>query len=135
MKKIALIVSEFNPDISELLLQGAERALKEAGVTSQEYDVLRVPGAFEIPGAAAKLADTKQYDGLVALGCVIKGETDHYEAVCQGVTYGIQKVSIEFRIPVMLGVLMCQDKQQALARCDKGYECALSLLSLVKNLI
>lgn len=137
MKKIALIVSEFNAEIATRLLKGAEHALQARGVTPQQYDVVRVPGAFEIPFMAAKLADTKAYDGIVALGVVIKGETDHYEAVCQGVTYGIQKVSIEARIPIMFGVLMCAKRDLALARSqetakyNKGYECVEALFKLL----
>lgn len=133
--KIAIIVSEFNKKIADRLFAGAEQALKEKNTG---FEIFKVPGAFEIPFVAQKLADTKKYSGLVALGCIIKGETDHYRAVCDGVTYGIQKVSVENRIPVMFGVLMCSDVGEAMARSslvnpkrNKGYECAKALLEIV----
>ncbi len=135
--RIAIVVSQFNKAISDRLLAGAQKGLQESGIPSKNMEVFEVPGAFEIPLIAAKLAKSKKWSGIIALGCVLKGETDHYRAVCNGVTYGIQKVSIEGRVPVMFGVLMCQTKKQALARCkndstNKGYECANGLLTLLK---
>lgn len=135
--KIAIIASEFNKDMTDRLLRGAEKALGDT-VPKIEYDVFRVPGAFEIPYRAARLADTKKYSGIIALGVVIKGETDHYEAICQGVTYGIQKVSIEHRLPIMFGILMCKNRSQAFNRAsddsknNKGHESALALLKILE---
>lgn len=133
--KIAIIVSEFNKKITDRLLFGTKQALKEKNIS---FEIFKVPGAFEIPCAAQKLADMKKYTGFIALGCVIKGETDHYRAVCDATTYGIQKVSIENRIPIMFGVLMCSDIGQAMARSslvnpkhNKGYECAKALLEML----
>ncbi|PIQ78428.1 6,7-dimethyl-8-ribityllumazine synthase, partial [Candidatus Peregrinibacteria bacterium CG11_big_fil_rev_8_21_14_0_20_46_8] len=93
-------------------------------------------GCFELPYMAAQLAE--KYDGIVALGCVIRGETDHYTYVCQGTTYGIQKVSIEQKIPIGFGILTCENRAQALARSDdtennKGYFAAQTLLSLLAH--
>lgn len=132
---IALIVAEFNKDVSDRLLAGAIFCCNEKNL---QYDVIPVPGSYELPFAAQKCADSKKFEGIVCLGAVIRGETDHYKAVCDGVIYGLQKVTIENRIPVMLGVLMCEKKAQALARSDeskknKGYECVQSLAALLQN--
>ena len=129
--KIVIIVSQFNKNISDKLLSGAISALKEKSLNENNWKIVEVPGAFEIPFMAAKLADKKKFDGIIALGCVIKGETDHYKAICNGVTYGIQKVSIENRIPIMFGVLMCRDFKQALKRSSKGYECVQGLMKIL----
>lgn len=136
--RIAIIVSQFNKKISDKLLAGAKKALYEASFSAKNFTVVEVPGAFEIPFATAKLADSKKFDGIIALGCILKGETDHYTAVCGGVAYGIQKVSIEKRIPIMFGVLMCKTKRQALKRSgpgsnNKGYECVKGLMELLKK--
>lgn len=136
---IAIITSQFYKKISDRLLTGAQKALREAKFKDKEMKVFEVPGAFEIPHMAQTLIDTKKYDGIIALGCLIKGETDHYEAVCNAVSYGIQKVSIENRIPITFGVLMCQNEMQAIERSqknpqwNKGYECAQGLMKLLKS--
>ncbi len=135
--KITIITTEFNKDITDRLLEGAITCLAEHKKT---WEVVRVPGAFELPYMAQRVIDEKKVDGVIALGCVIQGETDHYRAVCDGVTYGLQKVAIEKRVPVMFGVLMCPTKALALARAvpgsrdNKGYECAEGLLTLLKLL-
>lgn len=136
--KIGIIVSQFNKKIADRLLAGAERALTENSIAKSDYSIIEVPGAFEIPFMAQQLIDTKKFDGLISLGCVIKGDTDHYKAVCDGVTYGIQKVSIENKFPVMFGVLMCSDIGLAQARSgenekNKGYECVKGLLEIFKK--
>lgn len=131
--RIAIIVSQFNKDISDRLLAGAKKALQERKV--KKFEVFEVPGAFEIPFFCKRIAP--EFDGMMALGCVLKGETDHYAAVCSAVTYGMQKVAMETGKPVMFGVLMCRTKAQALERSNKdrqnkGYECAKGLLELMK---
>lgn len=133
--KIAIIASQFNKKITGRLLDGAKKGLAEGNVPSGAYRVFKAPGAFEIPFMAQKLCDRKEFDGIIALGCVIEGETDHYRAVCDGVTYGLQKVSIENRMPVMFGVLMCRTIKQAFDRSgtdknNKGYECVKGLLKI-----
>lgn len=139
--KIAIIVSQFNKDISSGLLDGAKKGLKDSGLKENQFEIYEVPGAFEIPFAAQKLADAKKLDGMIALGCIIKGETDHYTAVCQGTTYGIQKVSIENKIPIMFGVLMCEKRSLAIDRSsdntqkNKGYECAKVLIEMLKKMV
>lgn len=142
--KIAIIVSQFNKDITDKLLRGAVTAMRDFGVSQKNYDVYAVPGAFEIPLKALTLIKKKKYDGVVALGCVIEGETDHYEAVCEGTTYGIQKVMLKTGVPILLGILMVKTKSQALARAalpgkvktnksNKGYECVVGLIDLLKK--
>lgn len=135
---LAIVISQYNGKISDRLLSGAKKALGDEDFSEKQVEIFEVPGAFEIPFMAQKLADQKKFAGIIALGCVLKGDTDHYKAVCEGVTYGLQKVSIENRIPVMFGILMCSDIGQAMARSrenpkyNKGYECAKGLLSIFK---
>lgn len=138
--KIAVIVSQYNKNIIERLVAGAKKAFKDSTFPVENVELFEVPGAFEIPYMAQKLTDVKKFDGIIALGCVIKGETDHYKAVCEGVTYGIQKVSIENRIPIMFGVLMCNSPEQSFSRSslenmkyNKGYECVKALLEMIKK--
>ncbi len=112
--RIAIVVSQFNEEITTRLLQGALQRLEELG--NQAQKVLQVPGAIEIPLIAQKLARQNHYDVLIALGAVIRGETDHYDYVCQQVSYGCQKVALENNIPVIFGVLTTENEQQALER-------------------
>ncbi|MFA5842367.1 MAG: 6,7-dimethyl-8-ribityllumazine synthase [Candidatus Gracilibacteria bacterium] len=132
--KIGIIVSEFNENISERLLKGAERGLKKAKVA---YDVVHVPGAFEIPLAALRMAKTKKYDALIALGCVIKGDTDHYEMICRACVDGIVEVMLDEEIPIAFEVLMTKNEKLALARCkndetNKGYIAVEVALKMAK---
>lgn len=133
--KIGVIVSEFNENISERLLKGAERGLKKAKVA---YDVVHVPGAFEIPLAALRMAKTKKYDALIALGCVIKGDTDHYEMICRACVDGIRNVMLSYEIPIAFEVLMVHDEKLALDRCknddtNKGYISVEVALKMAEN--
>lgn len=130
--KIAIIVSQFNEMITAKMLEEAMRGLAEEGVIAEEMEFFNVPGAFEIPVAAQKLIDSKKYKGIIALGCVIRGETDHCEYICRGITYGIQKVSIENRFPVMFGILTVNNREQAMARVKKAYECAKGVLKMIE---
>lgn len=136
--KIALIASQFNKDITEKLLTGSLAALRYFKIPQKNYDIYTVPGAFEIPVKALSLIQKKKYDGVIALGCVVKGETDHYAAVCDGVTYGLQNVMLQTGVPIMFGVLMVKNRAQALARVranstNKGYECVVGLIDLLKK--
>lgn len=114
------------------MLNAAEKTLLEAGLNKKQIDVFHVPGAFEIPVTLQKLIDAKKYKGIIALGCVIKGETNHYEYVCRGITYGIQKLSIKNKLPIIFGVLMCRNKSQAKARIKKAKDFAKSLLKMTQ---
>jgi 6,7-dimethyl-8-ribityllumazine synthase len=133
--KVAIISSSWHLDICNDLIAGATRALEAAEVAT--IDVIYVPGSFEIPLAAQKMFE-KGYDAVVALGLVLKGETPHFDYVCQGVTQGVIDVQLTFSKPIGYGVLMCNDLDQAIARSgrsgskeDKGYDSAIAALSLM----
>jgi 6,7-dimethyl-8-ribityllumazine synthase len=146
----AVIVSKFNEVIGQKLLEGALACLKFAGCPDKNIDVIKVPGAFEIPLAAAKLAGLKKYNALICLGAVIRGETPHFEYVSGAVSSGILKVSLKYNIPIGFGVLTTNNFEQALERSiekvelkleysgkktgNKGWDAALTALEMV-NLI
>lgn len=124
--RIAVVVSRFNEDISRRLLRGALAALEEHGV--QDPDVLWVPGALELPVTVLALAEKGNHDAIVCLGCVIRGETYHFEIVAGQAAAGIMQVQLDTGVPVAFGVLTTEDKEQALARSgpknNKGAEAA-----------
>jgi 6,7-dimethyl-8-ribityllumazine synthase len=133
--KVAIISSSWHLDICNDLIAGAKRALDEAQVGTVE--VQYVPGSFEIP-LAAQYAFDKGFDAVVAVGLVLKGETPHFDYVCQGVTQGVIDVSLKYGKPIGFGVLMCNDLDQAIARSgvagsteDKGYDSAIAALELM----
>lgn len=137
--RIAIVASEFNDSVVGGLLAGARAALTRHGIADAYVTVVRVPGAWELPLAAAHLADQDIYDGIIALGAVIRGGTPHFEYVCRGCTDGLMQVQQEFGIPVGFGVLTCDDEKQARARAgdddaNKGAECALAVLKMVESL-
>jgi 6,7-dimethyl-8-ribityllumazine synthase len=134
--KVAIISSSWHLDICNDLIAGAQGALQLAQVSNVE--VQYVPGSFEIP-LAAQYAFDKGFDAVVAVGLVLKGETPHFEYVCQGVTQGVIDVSLKYGKPIGYGVLMCDDLDQAVARCgrphskeDKGYDSAIAALELLR---
>lgn len=132
---IVIIKSEFNKEIVDGLLEGCKRALAE-----QEIKIISVPGAFELPSAAKKYATSKKYQAVITLGCVIKGDTDHYSYICQAVTNGIMDISIQSSVPVLFGVLTCQNAELAFERSrenefNKGYEVGLAALKLLNSSI
>lgn len=112
--KIAIVTSEFNGFITEQLLKGAEHTLLKYGVTASNIDSLHVPGAFELPLAAKKLAETGRYDSVITLGCVIRGATSHYDYVCAEAAKGISNASITTGIPVIFGVITTENIEQAI---------------------
>jgi 6,7-dimethyl-8-ribityllumazine synthase len=134
--KIGIIVSRFNGFVTEKLLEGALDGLKSHGGQEEDITVVRVPGAFEIPLVAERMAAYGQYDALVCLGAVIRGDTPHFEYVSDAVTRGIGKTMWQYRIPVGFGVLTTNDVQQAMDRsgskdANKGYEAALTAIEMV----
>ncbi|CAN2188331.1 RibH Riboflavin synthase beta-chain [Candidatus Nanopelagicaceae bacterium] len=133
--KIAIISSSWHLDICNDLIAGATRALEAAEV--KKIKVVYVPGSFEIPLAAQKMFE-KGYDAVVAVGLVLKGETPHFDYVCQGVTQGVVDAQLKWSKPIGYGVLMCNDLDQAIARSgrpgskeDKGYDSAIAALALM----
>jgi 6,7-dimethyl-8-ribityllumazine synthase len=134
--RVAIISSSWHLDICSDLIAGASRALKDAGIT--DITVIHVPGSFEIP-LAAQIAFEQGYDAVVAVGLVLKGETPHFDYVCQGVTQGILDVSLKFSRPIGFGVLMCNTLEQAIARSgrpgsieDKGFDSAVAAIRLLE---
>jgi 6,7-dimethyl-8-ribityllumazine synthase len=134
--KVAIISSSWHMNICGDLVAGATRALEAANV--KKIKTIYVPGSFEIP-LAAQMAFEKGYDAVVAVGLVLKGETPHFDYVCQGVTQGVMDVQLKFSKPIGYGVLMCNDLEQAIARSgrpgskeDKGYDSAIAALKLIE---
>ncbi|MGN0144592.1 MAG: 6,7-dimethyl-8-ribityllumazine synthase [Clostridium sp.] len=137
--KFGIVVGRFNEFIGGKLLDGALDGLKRHGVKEEDIDVAWVPGAFEIPLIAKKMAKNDKYDGIICLGAVIKGSTSHYDYVCSEVSKGIASVSLETEKPVLFGVLTTNNIEQAIERAgtkagNKGYECAVSAIEMA-NLI
>ncbi|CAG1008511.1 6,7-dimethyl-8-ribityllumazine synthase [Burkholderiales bacterium] len=130
-RRVAVVVSRFNPAIGDGLLAGALRALAESGVADADVLVVSVPGALEAPLALQRLAQDGEFDALVALGAVIRGETYHFEIVSNESAAGVSSVMLEFGIPIGNGILTCDTDEQALSRMDaKGYEAAQAALEL-----
>jgi 6,7-dimethyl-8-ribityllumazine synthase len=134
--RIALLAARFNAEITDSLVEGAIRALLTQGAHSADVETIRVPGAWELPQAAARAVSTGRYDAIVALGCVIRGETPHFDYVCTEATLGLGAVARSAQIPVAFGVLTTDDLQQARARAgagpdNKGYEAAMAVLEMV----
>lgn len=133
---IGIAVADFNADITNKLLSGASAALVKAGVKKGDIIVVHVPGSFELPLACQLLARTKKYDVLVALGCVIKGETDHYYYIAGEAARGIMDVILKFSIPIGFGVLttdtLAQAKKRAGANIDIGGAAARAALSMIR---
>ena len=119
-RRFALVVSNFHQDITDGLLRGARAALADAGVNSADVATVRVPGAFEIPLAARRLARSGRYDAVICLGCLIKGDTMHFEYIASAVSHGIMAVSADTGIPVTFGVLTTLTEAQAAARAADG---------------
>jgi 6,7-dimethyl-8-ribityllumazine synthase len=133
--RIAIVAARFNEFIVNKLVGGAEDCLRRHGVADEDITLAWVPGAFEIPLAAKKIAKTGKYDAVICVGAVIRGSTSHYDYVCAEVSKGIASVSLETEIPVMFGVLTTDTIEQAIERAgtkagNKGYDCALGALEL-----
>jgi 6,7-dimethyl-8-ribityllumazine synthase len=134
-KRFAIVVSRFNSFITERLLQGALDGLRRAGAESQDIAIVRVPGSFEIPSAARTLAETKKYDAIICLGCLLRGDTAHYDVIVNEVTRGIGQSAQETGVPHAFGVLTCETLEQAIDRAglkmgNKGLEAALAAVEM-----
>ncbi|WP_039456495.1 6,7-dimethyl-8-ribityllumazine synthase [Candidatus Jidaibacter acanthamoebae] len=136
--KIAIVQSRFNPEITDSLSSACIEKLKQHGVHEDNINLFYVPGAVELPLASKLLAKKKDVDAIVCIGAVIKGDTDHYQYVCEQVNYGCQKVALEQEIPVIFGVLTVPTYELALARAgddlslNKGVECADAAVEMLK---
>ena len=137
--RLVIIASRFNPEIVDGLLEGASRGLVAGGVDPDSVPVFRVPGAFEIPLAAKRAAVSGKYDGVIAIGCLIRGETPHFEYISNQTSLGIGQVALETGIPVAFGVITVNSDEQAAARSgrnneNKGYEAAMAAVEMVRLL-
>jgi 6,7-dimethyl-8-ribityllumazine synthase len=133
--RLAIAVSRFNPEVTEGLLRGARTALAAAGVSDADVTTVWVPGAFELPVVARKLADTKRFDAVITLGCLIKGDTMHFEYIAGAAADGIMQVATATGVPVLFGVLTTLTEAQALERAgagdaNKGREVALAAVEM-----
>ena len=134
-RRVGIVLSRFNAKIGETLLAGALHALRDAGVAESDVTIATVPGALETPLALQRLAQTRQYDALVALGAVIRGETYHFEIVSNESSSGISSVQLETGVPIANGILTTENDDQALARMmEKGADCAMAAIEMA-NLI
>lgn len=138
-KKFGIVVSRFNEFITNKLLEGALDALKRHGALNEDIEIAWVPGAFEIPLIAKKMAESKRYNAVIALGAVIRGETPHFDYVANEVSKGIAKISLDTEVPVIFGVLTTDTIEQAIVRAgtkggNKGFEAAVTAIEMA-NLI
>ena len=134
--RIAIVVSRFNADITDRLLAGALACLEQHGGARDDVEVVHVPGAWELPPTAARIIGLNRHDAIIALGCVIRGDTPHFDYVCTEASAGLGAVARSASIPVLFGVLTTDDHPQALTRAgdgkdNKGYEAAFAALKMV----
>lgn len=135
--RFGIVVSRFNSFITERLLQGSLDALQRGGATSKDVDVVHVPGSFELPLTARKMAATGRYDALIAIGCVLRGETAHYDYVCSETARGLQLAQMDSGLPIMFCVLTCDKLEQAIDRAglkggNKGFEAGLGAIEMAQ---
>jgi 6,7-dimethyl-8-ribityllumazine synthase len=133
--RFAIVAAKFNREIVDKLVDGAIAGLKQHGVKDDAIDLVRVPGSFEIPLVCQKLAESGKYAAVIALGAVIRGDTDHYDYVCQAATDGVLQASLKTSVPVIFGILTCQTEELALARAggsegNKGFDAAVAALEM-----
>jgi 6,7-dimethyl-8-ribityllumazine synthase len=134
-RRFAVVVSRFNEVVTEELLDGAVKALRDHGVAATDIEIVRVPGAWELPAAASRIARRGGLDGIIALGCVIRGETPHFDYVAGEAAHGLAALSRDFHLPVSFGVLTTETLEQALVRAgnggsNRGADAALSALEM-----
>ncbi|MBI3999295.1 MAG: 6,7-dimethyl-8-ribityllumazine synthase [Candidatus Omnitrophica bacterium] len=135
--RFGIVVSRFNEFVTRVMLEGALNELRRSGVSDADLQVVWVPGAYEIAFACQKLSESKPLDALIAIGCIIRGETSHYEHLAQAVCDGIQKVALEQKIPIGFGVITVENITQAIERAggkqgNKGRDAARSALEMVQ---
>jgi len=136
-KKFAIVVAEWNDDITEALFQGAQESLLANGVKKQNIIRKNVPGTFELTLGAVLMGERKDIDAVICIGCVIQGDTPHFDYICQAVAYGLTEANIKTKKPVVFGVLTTLNKQQALERAggkygNKGEEAAITAIKMIE---
>jgi 6,7-dimethyl-8-ribityllumazine synthase len=135
--RFAVVVSRFNNFVTERLLSGTIEALEKSGAAKADIEIVEVPGAFELPLASKKLAGQGEYDALVAIGCVIRGETSHYDYVCSETARGLQLAQLDTGVPIIFCVLTCETPEQAIARAggdhgNKGFDSGLAAIEMAR---
>ncbi|MBQ2300277.1 MAG: 6,7-dimethyl-8-ribityllumazine synthase [Bacteroidaceae bacterium] len=136
--RVGIVVSEWNEKITGALLDGACKTLVKHGVREESINIKTVPGSFELVYGAARFVSSGLVDVVIAIGCVIRGDTPHFDYICQGVTQGLADLNKEGKIPVIYGLLTCNTLEQAQERCggmlgNKGDECAVTAIKMVKG--
>ena len=134
--RVGIVVSEWNDKITGALLEGACQTLIKHGVREEDIKVKPVPGSFELVYGASRLVNSGLVDAVIAIGCVIRGDTPHFDYICQGTTQGLADLNREGKIPVIYGLLTCNNHDQAEARCggilgNKGDECAITAIKMI----
>lgn len=135
-KKFAIVASRFNDFITEKLVEGAVDALKRHGALDEDYDIFKVPGSFEIPYLANKLAKSKKYDAIICVGAIIKGDTPHFDYIASETAKGVASTALETGVPVIFGILTTDNIEQAIERAgtkagNKGADAALAAIEMV----
>ncbi len=133
--KFGIVVSEWNEEVTAALAEGAVNTLKHHGCQEENIHVMPVPGSFELPFGARLIAERHPLDAVIVIGCIVQGETSHFDYICQGVTHGISELNLEYDIPFIFGVLTTQNQQQALDRAggkhgNKGDEAAVTAIKM-----
>lgn len=133
--KIGIVVSEWNSNITGALLDGARETLIKNGVSEDDITIMTVPGSFELIYGATQMAKT-EVDGVIAIGCVVRGDTPHFDYICEGTTYGLARLNATQEKPIIYGLITTNDMQQALDRCggkmgNKGDECAVTCIKMI----
>lgn len=134
--RFGIVVSEWNHDITGALLDGAYQTLTKNGAREADITVLTVPGSFELVFGASRMVRSQRFDAVIAIGCVVRGDTPHFDYICQGATQGLAALNAEGSVPVIYGLLTCNDMEQAEARSggmlgNKGDECAVTAIRMV----
>lgn len=134
--RFGIVVSEWNNNITGALLQGAFDTLTRHGALEEDIKVLTVPGSFELIYGCSQFVKSGKVDAVIAIGCVIKGDTPHFDYICQGTTQGLSELNVKYDVPVIYGLLTCNNMDQAEARCggilgNKGDECAVTAIKMV----
>ncbi len=134
--RFGIVVSEWNSKVTGALLEGAYNTLRKHGVREEDITEMTVPGSFELVYGSACMVESGKFDAVIAIGCVIRGDTPHFDYICQGTTQGLAELNREAKIPVIYGLLTCNNMEQAEERCggilgNKGDECAVTAIKMV----
>lgn len=135
-RKVGIVYAEWNSDITYALRDGAVKTLIENGVSEEDITLCSVPGSFELIYGAAQMVKSKKYDSVIAIGCVIRGDTPHFDYICEGATAGLSKLNVDYDTPVIFGLITTNNLEQAQERCggrlgNKGDECAVTALQMM----